>query len=128
VATTVKFKNINVIPFFSYKKLDAPMSNDSLSFISIAVSCYHRTPSEIRNRGSITNVLYGVHLLYNSGNLKVGATTFQASFDKPMIPNQQLYNKFAFSGESLVNSSVYYHYTFRNIYFFGEEAHSSNGG
>src|SRR5690606_7752727 len=71
VATAFQFKKLQITPFFSYKKLDAPLSKDSSSFSSIAISGYHRTPAELRNRGSVSNALYGLNLFYNTGNLKV---------------------------------------------------------
>ncbi|TCK84813.1 ComEA family DNA-binding protein [Albibacterium bauzanense] len=128
VAATIKFGQIEILPFVSYKKFDGTLSSDSLSFSSIGISGYHRTPAENKNRNSASQLLYGLNVFYNSRNLKVGTMAFQTAFDKPMLPNQQLYNAYAFRGERLTNSSVYYHYTFRNIYAFGESAYSFNSG
>lgn len=127
-AATIKFGQIEILPFVSYKKFDGTLSNDSLSFSSIGVSGYHRTAAENKNRNSVSQLLYGLNLFYNSRNLKVGAAAFRTRFDKPMLPNQQLYNVYTFKGEQLTNSSVYYHYTFRNIYAFGEGAYSIGSG
>lgn len=128
VATTLAFGKFEILPFISYKKIDATLTSDSLNFSSIGVSGYHRTPSENKNKNSVSQLLYGINLLYNHGNLRIGATAFQTSFDKPMLPNQQLYNQYAFRRESLVNSSIYYHYTYRNLYLYGEGAHAFDGG
>src|SRR5690606_38514926 len=38
------------------------------------------------------------------------------------------YNRYAFRGDELSNTSLYYHYSLRNLYLFGEGAHSSNNG
>jgi len=127
-AATIKVGQIEILPFISYKKIDGTLSNDSLSFSSMGISGYHRTSAENKNRNSVSQLLYGLNLFYNSSNLKVGAAAFQTSFDKPMLPNQQLYNRYAFKGERLMNSSIYYHYTFRNIYTFGEGAYSVGSG
>ena len=127
-ATTIRFGKIEVLPFISYKRIDGTLSNDSLSFSSINVSGYHRTFAENKNRKSVSQLLYGLNLVYNSNNFKMGAVTFQTAFDKPMLPNQQLYNAYTYKGQQLTNSSVYYHYTFRNIYVFGEGAYSFGSG
>lgn len=127
-AATLSLGKLEVLPFVSYKRIDAPLSADSSSFSSINTSGYHRTPSEIKNQHSVSQMVYGMNLLYHSGSIKVGATTFQTSFDKPMMPNQQLYNNYAFRGEKLTNSSVYYQYTIRNVYLFGEGAYLFNEG
>jgi hypothetical protein len=128
VAATIKLGHIEILPFVSYKSIDGTLSNDSSSFSSIGVSGYHRTYAESKNRNSVSQLLYGLNLFYNSRNFKVGAVTFQTAFDKSMLPNQQLYNTYAFNGKELTNSSVYYHYTFRNMYAFGEGAYSLDKG
>src|SRR5690606_39464940 len=45
-----------------------------------------------------------------------------------MVPNSQLYNRFRFEGQEINNSSLYYSYTVRNVYAFGEAAHHIGGG
>ena len=128
IAGTVSLGKIEILPFISYKKVDATLSGDSSFFSSLALSGYHRTQSEIKNQNSIAQLMYGLNLLYATGNLKIGAVALQTSFDKPMVPNNQLYNRHAFQGDELTNTSIYYHYTLRNVYLFGEGAYSSNQG
>lgn len=128
IASTISFGKLEILPFISYKQIDATLSSDSSFFSSIGSSGYHRTPSENKNRNSVSQLVYGLNLSYKSDKLKVGATAFQTSFDKPMIPNQQLYNKYSFQGDVLTNSSIDYHYTYRNVYIFGEGAYSLRRG
>lgn len=128
LATTLRFGRFEILPFISYHKIDATLATDSSSFSSIGTSGYHRTPNENKNRNSVSQLLYGLNFVYSNNNLKMGATALQNSFDKPMLPNQQLYNQYAFRGNSLTNSSIYYNYTYRNVYMYGEAAHAHHGG
>lgn len=122
VASTLNFGSIELSPFVSYKSLDATLTSDSSGFSSLGSSGYHRTSAEIKNRESIDQLVYGANITYNSSQLKVGGTFVSANHNKPRIPNQQLYNYYSFVGKSLSNTSLYYQYTYKNIYFFGEGA------
>lgn len=127
-AATFSLNKFEILPFISYKKVDATLSADSTFFSSLGVSGYHRTQSEIKNKNAISQLMYGLNVVFTAENLKIGAIAMQTAFDKPMIPNQQLYNRYAFRGDELSNTSLYYHYSLRNLYLFGEGAHSSNNG
>lgn len=125
---TFAFGRLDVSPFVSYKRSDASLSDDSTRFSNLQESGYHRTATEMKNRNSVRQQVYGLDAVYRAPNFQLGATASTTIFDKTMAPNNQLYNRFQFEGDRLSNASVYYHYTLRNVYAFGEAAHSLGGG
>src|SRR5690606_1369218 len=64
----------------------------------------------------------------HSKQLEIGASIHRTSFNKELVPNERLYNRFDFSGKALTNASLDYHYTLKGFYFFGEGAHSFQQG
>jgi len=128
VAATFAFGNLDISPFVSYKRADASLSNDSLTFSNFQESGYHRTATEIRNRNSVLQQVYGLDLSFKTSGFLLGATGISTRFDKMMVPNTQLYNRFRFEGDQVNNASLHYSYTVRNVYAFGEAAHNFEGG
>lgn len=128
IAGTLDIGPLELSPFLSYKPLDATLSSDSNAFSSLGSSGYHRTPAEIRNRESVNQLVYGMDLSYSSSQLKIGGTFVSTNYNKPRLPNQQLYNRFSFEGRQLINTSLYYHYTYKNVYLFGEGGMGSQNG
>ncbi|MFB5944380.1 ComEA family DNA-binding protein [Albibacterium profundi] len=128
LATTINLGSFEFSPFISYNAVDGTLTKDSIGFSSLGSSGFHRTPAEIRNRRSVDMLVYGGNLVYSSSSFKIGGTYSSIQYDKPRAPNQQLYNSFAFRGNSLSNTSLYYQYTYKNMYLFGEGAVSNGHG
>ncbi|SEM15483.1 Helix-hairpin-helix motif-containing protein [bacterium A37T11] len=130
-ATTVGFHHWSITPFVSLKKVDAhvELGPDSTAQVStLSTSGYHRTPTEIANRESLNQYLYGLNVQYKNRNLTIGSTLFQTHFDHIFAPHEELYRKYAFTGDQLNNANIYFQYGIRNVYIFGEGARSFNGG
>jgi len=131
-ASTLNFKMIEVTPFISYRQIDAGISryeqSDEGEVTSLSQSGLHRTANEISKRNNLSQLLYGANVQYNGKALKVGSVAYQTSFNKSFEEGVQPYNRFEFSGNRLSNIGLYYNYAWRNIYFFGEAAHSLNSG
>ena len=125
---TFAFGNLEVSPFISYKRADASLASDSSTFSNLQESGYHRTATEMRNRNSVLQQVYGLDVSFRTSNFHLGTTAVSTRFDKTMVPNSQLYNRFRFQGDQANNASLYYSYTVGNIYAFGEAAHSFGGG
>jgi len=131
LAATYTLKRISFTPFISYKSLSATLldsTESKRSYSSISESGLHRTPNEVTNRHALGQLIFGANAQFQSQGLTVGATIFQTQFGGSINPRAYLYNQYAFNGQTLVNSSVYYSYNFQNIYFFGELAKSLDGG
>lgn len=131
IATTVNLmQNIELNTFISYRRRDASLkTNDGLTTLqNIGITGLHRTATELKNQRSLGQFVYGGVLQYVSSNLNLGFTGYQSRYEHTFITGNSLYNKYAFTGKNLVNTGFHYNYTFKNIYFYGETAHSLKSG
>ncbi|WP_207534051.1 ComEA family DNA-binding protein [Desertivirga arenae] len=132
IATTLKFRRIEVTPFISSRKLDASLNqNDETSETEIGAinqSGLHRTKAEIKNRNSIAQNVYGFNTQYTSNSLRVGLNTFHTRFNRSFESDDAMYNINEFTGSKLFNISAFYNYGWRNLFLFGEGAHSLKYG
>ncbi|MBS1496529.1 MAG: helix-hairpin-helix domain-containing protein [Bacteroidetes bacterium] len=116
--------------FGSYKKVDANFNAADTSqsmdeFVSsLQTSGYHRTPSELANKGSQTQMAFGGNFSYQLNRLHLGINAIQYHFKYPLIKENYPYNLYALSGKSFGNYSLDYSYTYKNMHFFGEAATS----
>jgi len=132
LAGTVQIdRYLSLTPFISLRNLDASLKiadNGTATLENINVSGLHRTKTEMKNQHSLKQLVYGAALQYTKNALNVGVTGYSSDYGHNFVTGTQRYNLYAFSGEHLVNTGAYYNYTFRDIYFFGELAHSQDGG
>ncbi len=130
IAGDLEFGRFQLTPFFSFNKLSGNMSPaDSVpSIMAISHSGLHRTTTELRNRNAINQMVYGANLVYRLSRLKIGFAAFQTHYNGIITPSDLMRNKFAFRGQRLTNWTTYYQYTFRNVFVFGEVAHSLGSG
>lgn len=127
-SATFSTKKISFTPFVSKKNVDASLGNSVTEIGSLNISGLHRTKTEIENKNRISSTIYGSNIQYNSRNLNLGLTAYQSHFSMPFGAGKSLYEQYEFRGNSLTNLGFYYDYAFRNIYFFGEIAHSIKSG
>ena len=125
---TFKFRKLSFTPFFSKKNLDASLTDQGKEVNTINMSGLHRTKSEIDTKSQLLSTLYGAHVQFNSKSLNIGFTSYQTQFSLPFSIGKSLYEQFDFKGNLLSNLGLNYDYSHRNTYFFGEVAHSKNGG
>lgn len=132
MATTVAItKEIDFTPFISFRKLDASLSlNNNGEDVLSAVNetGLHRTPTEINNKNSINQQVFGGVLQYQKENLNIGAIAYHTSFSHNFITGSQVYRNYNFTGNKLTNVGINYSYTYKNVYFFGEGGKSLNSG
>jgi hypothetical protein len=132
VATTLLLLDkLQFTPFLSYRKLDASQTlaeNGELTQVNMSSSGLHRTKSELANRSSLGQLVYGGALQYLSNNLSVGLVGYQLHYESAFSRGNQAYKAYGFEGKDLTNIGLHYNYTFRNIYFFGEAAKSLGSG
>jgi len=130
MAVTLQKKNWEATLFASLRKLDANTNvNEAGEEIvtSIKTSGYRRTPSEIADKNSLSQLSYGGTLQYSNTRMKLGFNNIHFHYDKYIQREKRLYNTYAISGTAWSNYSVDYAYTFRNIHLFGETAIDRNG-
>lgn len=128
ISATFVHKKMAFTPFYSGRKIDANLSDSNLEISSMSVSGLHRTETEIRNKNSAWQRVYGANAEYKSKDFNMGLTAFHTRFSFPFASGTSLYQQYNFIGTHLTNIGSHYSYTFRNTYLFGEFAHSLNSG
>lgn len=131
-AATVKiFKNVDITPFISSRNLDASQDLDNegnLVQSTINQTGLHRTPAEIKNKNSLNQRVYGAVLQYGTNDLAIGGIAYHSLYSHNFITQKAVYDQFSFTGNSLSNLGIYYNYTYKNAYFFGEAGKAINSG
>ncbi|MCX7954202.1 MAG: helix-hairpin-helix domain-containing protein [Bacteroidales bacterium] len=132
---TLNYKNIDLTTFYSNKNIDANITKiDTLTgeaemFSSFLTSGLHSIPSEIEDRKSVNEKIFGGNITYNHKYLKIGCTGLYYKYSASLNKAPSIYNKFEFSGNENINASLDYNFIIRNsITFFGEAGISKNGG
>lgn len=131
ISSTLKLGDAQVSLFYSQKNRDGNLAyNDSVGnyFTSLQTSGYHRTQSEIADKNSVNDLNAGVLASWRFQNLKIGATLFYRQFNMPFIRNDQLYNRFRFSGKENLVAGADYLYSKGKYQLFGEAAVSKSKG
>jgi hypothetical protein len=126
LATQIAVKGVHITPFYSNRNLDASVQ-DSAGISSVNLSGLHRTASELAYKKTLNQQVYGTALTYKFHGVSVGLTGYHSKFNRNFQGGQDLYNQFKFSGQSLTNFSVNYHFSVANTYYFGEIAKASVG-
>jgi hypothetical protein len=117
--------------FASYKKTDANFAagdttNTQDDFVSsLQTSGFHRTTSEVADKGTQNQLAFGGNFSYNLKDIHVGINAIQYSLKYPLQKSVEPYNLYALNGKNFGNYSVDYSYTFQNLHFYGEAAFSS---
>lgn len=128
--------NIDVTAFGSFKQNDGnvieidtfEVEDNFNRFSSIREDGFHRTANEIEDENSINRFSGGSRIQYRKSSFNIAGNILYEKFDQFLQPQDQLYNLFRFSGQSLVNGSIDYSLKIKNINLFGEVAISQNGG
>lgn len=126
-ATYTLLKGLDLTAFFSYRKIDATLS-DQGGIRTIMKTGLHRTVKEIAKQNIASNTLMGGNINYRNQGWHVGATGFYTSFSLPLTPDQsQLYKRFAPQGNNFWNASVDYGYVSHRWTIAGETATGNCG-
>jgi DNA uptake protein ComE-like DNA-binding protein len=132
VGSTLKFGNVYITGLFSYRKRDAnviftdTLEDDLDNISSLQTSGYHRTPSELADRYSVHVMNAGTRIQYRGTRMNFGGNFLYTRLDKPLQTSDELYNKYDFRGQTLLNGSVDYSYLFNKWHIFGEAAINNN--
>lgn len=124
-------KEFDLSSFVSYRRLDASLktqSDSSYGLTNIQTTGLHRTKTELKNRGSLGQVVYGVAIQHQHNQLDLGLLWYQSRYQYPFIKGSQPYEQADFTGKQLDNVAAHYNYTLNNIYIYGELAHSLGTG
>ncbi|SDC05577.1 ComEA family DNA-binding protein [Pedobacter soli] len=130
-ATINLYKNFDLTPFVSFRGLDASQKTNAAGELvqsTINQTGLHRTPTEIKNKNSLTQSVYGMALQYTKNEFGAGAIAYQSYYDNSFITQTALYDKYSFTGNKLTNLGLFYNYTLKNMYWYGEIGKSISGG
>jgi hypothetical protein len=132
IATTLRLiDRLELTSFVSRTRQDASTKTDedgNVTQINIGVSGLHRTSTELKNRNTLEQSIYGSALQYTTTNLSIGLVGYTSHFSNAFVTGPLAYNRYNFTGNQLSNLGAHYNYTFQNIYFYGEIAKSFPGG
>lgn len=134
VASTFKYKNLELSVFYSNKKTDANISaydslcETPLEITSLQQSGLHRTYNELMDRKVVRQQLYGINLSYKISNIQIGYTIHKTNLSAELNPESSIYNLFNFRGRNIVNQGIDFYYILKKIAFYGEAAISDNKG
>jgi hypothetical protein len=130
-ATVTLLKNIDITPFVSFRNLDASQKldpNGDLVQSTINQTGLHRTPSEIKNKKVLSQRLYGAAIQYAQNEFTLGAIAYRSHYGNSFITQAAAYDQYSFTGKSLTNLGLFYNYTYKNLYLYGEGAKGLGGG
>ncbi|MER2996488.1 hypothetical protein [Pontibacter populi] len=133
-AVTYRLTNdLNLTSFYSNKRADANLQGDTISdftetFTSIQTSGFHRTVTELANKGRVREQIFGSSLQYQKQAFTLGITAVGTNYSSPIKKTDAPYQHFEFSGSTNYTAGANYSFTCQNVYLFGETAMSKSGG
>jgi len=116
------FGKADVMAFFSYRKLDARMEENSDTARSILTTGYHRTVSEIERRRNLGCLTAGMHVGYNQNNFGLSLDGYAAHYQHTVWPEERFYNTYYFRGKTAGGISAGYFLKKRKWSVLGELA------
>ncbi len=134
IGTSLKFGEFSLTGFVSYKFIDGNLNiKDTLSDVEQSITSFqvtglHRNLGELADKHAVSEFVYGGNARWRHKSFKLGASYIQYFFGKELAKKVKPYNQFDFQGNSGLNASVDYQFSYKNLYFFGEEAISHTGG
>lgn len=131
IGTTFRIKSVEVTTFLSAKKIDASVSDTSLSGQLLKVrtlqsSGLHATQSELMGRKALGQEVAGGNISLMLHRFRAGISVMHTAFDAALEPKPALYNKFEFRGRELSNAGADYSLVIKNLNIFGEAALSED--
>lgn len=125
--------NIYVSGFASRRHYDARITEiDTTALIqteveTMPVTGLHRTHTEIAQKNSLGQTLFGGSAEYRTRTTTVGLVGYTASFDHPLTAGNQPYQRFQFEGDQAHMISLYGNAFLGDYYAFGEIGRDVNG-
>lgn len=130
---TIGKRNWEATIFGSFRKLDANfIPVDSLNpeniISSLQSSGYHRTKSEVEDKGIQQQTTFGGNFSMKIRKFNMGVNAIQYILKFPLVKDAYPYNRFALSGKSFGNYSLDYDFTYHNMHLYGEIASNGKNG
>ncbi|WP_157962641.1 ComEA family DNA-binding protein [Chitinophaga deserti] len=130
-AGTLAFRKWELTSWLSVRALDGrvrPVAGEDFdSAGSLMTGGYHRTISEQEARGNIIQHTAGAMLKLRLKTGHAGLNVQGQKFSVPLRAGDELYQRFRFRGNQLLECSFDHAFTWKNVHFFGEVAQSGSG-
>jgi len=105
---------------------DVRIRSDSVEYLgSVFSSGYHRTPGELLRRKSWLEENTGLAVQWTGRRTEAGVVLARQWFSVPLLPADNVYNRFNFRGKGNGTGSVFLNHTYRNVSFFSEFAYGN---
>jgi len=121
---TAKFGKFSVTAFYSFRKMDADTTGGSFSTF-YTTGIFNRE-NDLKKRHTIEQQVVAGNVNFRHKSLKIGATYYQSWLNVPLMPSNEPYKLFAFSGKTQIGASIDYYFKVQKFTFFGETAINQN--
>jgi hypothetical protein len=128
-AVSLGKNHFNTTLFVSYKPEDAnliPSDSSASYFKGLQSSGYHRSISELEDKGSVKLFSSGGSLRYNFSKGHVAFNAVYHHFSDSLKRSDEPYDLYGPQGRDMLNASVDYAFFLKSFYFFGETAMDKN--
>lgn len=123
LVTIFSFKNINT----NFQNADTNQLNSTDGFTGFNYTGFNRTTNEIMDKDNVKQSILGIHIQKDFKFLQLGFTGIKTNYSVPFLPSNNLYQKYNFTGNQLLNAGVDYKCLLENALFGGEFSMSDNG-
>lgn len=112
----------DVMAFASLRKLDARLSANGDTALTILRTGLHRTVAEVERRRTLPCLTTGAHVGYNRQHFGIALDAYVAHYGKVVWPAETFYNAYYFRGQTATGVSASYFATHRAWTVQGEIA------
>lgn len=130
-----RYKSWQFVTFLSYKNINTNFQNADTNninsfdgFTGFNFTGFNRTTNEILDKDNVKQTILGVHVQKDFKFLQIGFTGIKTNYNVPFLPSNNLYQKYNFTGNQLMNAGLDYKLSLGNALFSGEFSASNNGG
>lgn len=131
-SATIVLGEVDITAFFSRKKIDANIIEDTLEaelrFSSLQSSGYHRTPGEFYDKDAVGETVFGGYISWDHNQFHLGGTAVSYSYDAAPDRSPDPQKQFDFSGNQNSNLGIDYTVSLNRMIFFGELGYSTFSG
>ncbi|MBQ6964789.1 MAG: helix-hairpin-helix domain-containing protein [Bacteroidaceae bacterium] len=129
-AATLRFGQVEVSAFGSYRKNDGTYNSDSTGMSSLKTDGLHRTQLEHSKKGNLGTSNFGGNLHWASHGLQLSTTAIATHLSVPLAPKHDTpsstYRLYNAHGQDFFVGSIAYAYRHQSLTFSGETAMSNN--
>jgi hypothetical protein len=125
IATTIGNQKFSGILFYGHRFFDGKIAEIEEEYYFenvLSVHGFHRSESEIEKRHSLMQHVWGAGFRYQGVLLKMGIQGVASHFTKEILPKEEPYRLYAFSGKDSYNVSLDYQLLAGKVVLFGEAA------